>query len=457
MKSSTLLTLLIVCVSAGNLIASSEATKLITSYKVDENTVRVGIDKAFADEYLKEESFFVTYDKSIRLPESPFSISTIPFLTNVITIVWKSGKIYSIPEMDEQLFHGLNMVHAFVKRIYPNTSWDGELKPEKLVDNKPTVPLVDPTKEAALLFSGGVDSTSAAFELQKKGVKLLFITMRGQGDSMLNEERTELWKAQSGNSSNFAAKHGHEITQLASNYHRVLAHDKLAQLSPEVTNWRVDAVEDLGMFGMTAPILFSRGIQRCYMASSREWGYPYISIGNPLTDFFMRFGAVRLVCWQFGYSRADKIAYIIKRVEEDGLEPPTLHVCYRGVFPSCTLLECRKCLPTAFMLYCLGADPRKFGYKATGEELITLMKKYLTQEQPHITLWQLMKLREMLKKKEPSEELLWFFDADLTAHVSTSYITGKPNLSWSDLKDLAPEELVIPGVKKLVLVKQESK
>ncbi len=66
----------------GTAAASSEAAKLITSYKVDKDTVTVGIDKEFAEEYLKEESFFATYDEEVTLTKLPYSIVTIPFITN---------------------------------------------------------------------------------------------------------------------------------------------------------------------------------------------------------------------------------------------------------------------------------------------------------------------------------------------------------------------------------------
>ncbi len=47
-------------------------------------------------------------------------------------------------------------------------------------------------------------------------------------------------------------------------------------------------------------------------------------------------------------------------------------------------------------------------------------------------------------------------EVGLAAHVQKSYIIGKPSLTWDDLKDLAPEELEIPDVKKVVLVEEEN-
>ena len=429
----------------------SQAVSLIDSFKVDGSSVHIDINKDFAQRYLKESHFFVTYDNSVNLAKVPYSIATIPFITNVIAIVWISGKRYTIPKMDRRLCAALGKIREIFKRLYPRTSWNGELVPESCVTDEPITEPVDPAKIAALLFSGGIDSTSSAYELQAKNLKLLLIMMRGQGASILTDD--DRWNKQSTLGVEFAKEYGHDIAFLTSNYHRFLNHRYLASLSPEVNDWRVDAIEDVGMFGMTAPLLFSKGIQLLYMASSRDWSYPLISVGNPLVDSLMSCGNdIRLECSQFNFSRADKIAYIISQVR-GGLKPPLIHVCYRGKFPGCTSVECRKCIPTALAFFALGEDPRTFGFEVSDEELVECAKEFLTKTQPHMTLWQLKKLQEMLREKKSSDEKLsWFLETDLGAHVNKGYITGKPSLTWEDLRDLAPETLEIPNVKIMMLV-----
>lgn len=453
MKYSSFLTLIATLqfLLFSSLIVSSESLELIDSYRADEDTIYIDINQHLVDSYLQEKTFFATYDERVNVADLPFSITTVPLITNVITMIWFSGKTYTILEMDEELEKALNKIREVVRRLYPNTSWNGELKPTKLVKNEPIVPPVDQTKEAALLFSGGADSTSAALELQQKGLKLLLVMMRGQA-AHISTDGDELWDAQSGNMVEFARRHGHRTAFLTSNYHRFLDREKLGNLTPEIDDWRTGAIEDVGMFGMVVPILFSTGVQFCNMASSRVWEYPFIAIGNPLIDRLMSVGpGIRLHCSQFDLSRADKLEYIIKRVKEDGLQPPLVYVCL-GVFPSCTLMDCRKCLPTAFTLFALSVDPREFGFTVTGNELIDLLKEYLKRKQPYISLWMLMRLRDKLRERDPENEqkFPWFFNADLAAHVREDY-TGRLSLSWRDLKDLAPEDLEIPDVDPIAL------
>ena len=465
MKYTTLLTSLVAIhiLTLSTLTYSSkvvvQAIPLIESIEVDvkenETTVHIDINKEFADKYLNEASFYATYH-DVDLSEVPESILTVPFLTNIFAIVLFSGKKYTIPEMDARLYDSFGKISKVFRRLYPNTKWDGELVTQELVKNDPIDKPLDPTEVAALLFSGGIDSTSAAYELQAQKLKLLLIMMRGQGAHILKDD--DLWNKQSTLSKNFAKEHEHDISFLTSNYHSILNLPYLASLSPEVNDWRVDAIEDMGMWGNTAPLLYLYGIGRLYMASSRDWSYPYISIGNPLADRLMGFGNdIELRCSQFNFSRIDKIEHIISQVKS-GLKPPLIHVCYRGQFPSCAPddqhnLECRKCMPTALGFLALGADPRDFGFDVTDEELIEIAKKYLAKTQPHITLWQLLQLQEKLKEQDSSnEKFAWFLEADLAAYVDKDYIAGKPDVSWDDLRDLAPEDLEIPYIKKKVLI-----
>ena len=93
---------------------------------------------------------------------------------NVISIVWFSGKMYYIDAMDKELFHSLSVIKQVFKRFYPNTSWEGELVPRRLVKNKPVAELIPEAAERhALMFSNGLDSTCAAFLHEEKSLLLI--------------------------------------------------------------------------------------------------------------------------------------------------------------------------------------------------------------------------------------------------------------------------------------------
>ena len=45
---------------------------------------------------------------------------------NVVSIVWISGEIYYVDEMDAELFDSLKRVKKVFEIMYPKTSWHGE-------------------------------------------------------------------------------------------------------------------------------------------------------------------------------------------------------------------------------------------------------------------------------------------------------------------------------------------
>ena len=86
----------------------------------------------------------------------PPTIVDVPLITYVIAIIWISGKEYTIDEMDEDLYTSLIKVKEFFKRYFCNTSWDGELKPKRLVKNTP--PKIG--SRPAMLYTAGLNSTT---------------------------------------------------------------------------------------------------------------------------------------------------------------------------------------------------------------------------------------------------------------------------------------------------------
>ena len=169
---------------------------------VQKNKLNIIPHKGFKTRYLKG-NFFAEYETDVDLEQFDYSIQAMPFIMNVISIVWISGNIYYIDEMDTELYHSLERVKRVFKKMYPRTLWEGELRVRKLVEH----PLLFNTKEkerTALLFSGGIDSTSTAFAHLDK--KQLLITAWGHWDLPLNEQ--SLWQKRTKKISDFAHELG---------------------------------------------------------------------------------------------------------------------------------------------------------------------------------------------------------------------------------------------------------
>lgn len=163
---------------------------LIVGESISKNRLEVQINEVFKAHYLTSDFFADYEDEDVDLTKLDRSLVLMPFLCNVVTIVWISGKKYAIDSLDEDLYHSFQTIKKVFQRLYPKTSWDGEIVPRKIVKNYAPATLKDSKKEIALLYSAGLDSTASSFNHLDK--KQLLITACGQWDIPLKDP--ELWK-----------------------------------------------------------------------------------------------------------------------------------------------------------------------------------------------------------------------------------------------------------------------
>ncbi len=261
-------------------------TDLIASVTVSKHRVDVVPNAAFKQAYLIDD-FFVEYANDIDLTKLDYSIVTMPFLMHVIAIVWISGEKYYIDSMDENLYRSLVTVREVFKKMYPRTSWSGQLIPRKLV---PNTSLVTQKDAIALPFSTGLDSSYSSLKHLDK--KQLLITEWGRFDTPLDD--LDLWNVLNQRIASFAEKFGHERTIIRSNYRDILNCQRLDNISPDIDSWSDCTLEGLARAGLVAPILLTKGCSALYVASTFTWDFPYSYAANPFVDNNILFADVRI-------------------------------------------------------------------------------------------------------------------------------------------------------------------
>ncbi len=421
-------------------VAFPRAINLVKNVLVTKNSIKVEVADGFKNDYLVDD-FFVSYAQDIDLSSLDSSLLIIPFIMNVYSIILISGKNYYIDSLDIDLYYSLVKVKQILQRLYPKTKWEGNLIPGRLVKNMPRVPLKDPNKEFALLFSGGLDSTTSA--LSSIDSKILLITLRGHWNIPLDDGG--IWERQKKATQSLAKHYGHSSTFVSSNFSEFLNWDFLESLSPEIETWRFDTAEGIGLFGLVVPLLYLKGYSVLRIASSYTWTYPWPSSANPLIDNNILFANnFRFDHDQFDLSRADKIELIIDLVKKGLIERPQLKICDGRQSEHCYDDDCSKCVPTSLMLLALGEDPHLYGFTLDIDEMINRAKSYL--ERPHLysTMWELQDLRNKMKKRGYDSKFNWFMEADLTASIAPC--KERHLVNWQEFKDLAPAGLVIPDV-----------
>ena len=328
---------------------------LIRTIRVEKNRLSIEVHREFRKKYLKD-NFFAEYERDINLERFDYSILSMPLILNVISIVWISGDVYYVDEMDSELYESLARIKEVFRIMYPKTSWNGELRARKLVAHN-FVPSHDTKERTALLFSGGIDSTSSVFGHLDK--KQLLITAWGHWDLPLYEHA--LWNARKGKTIEFARQFGNQTAFIKSNYSSFLQWEYLNTITPEIPKWRLGAVEGLGWAGLTAPILLTKGYPVLRIASSHTWLYPYPSAASPYVDNNIFFCGLHVVHDQYELTRVAKIEYIARIIREKNLKKPFLKICSYEKKNDKNCLLCRKCLSTIMGFFAIGEDPRKYG------------------------------------------------------------------------------------------------
>jgi hypothetical protein len=412
---------------------------LIVETKIERNRLEVKINHAFKAAYLKSD-FFAEYDEDIDLGALDQSITLMPFLLNVITIVWISGRTYAIDSMDEDLFYALKTIKKVFQRMYPKTTWDGDLVPKKLVKNY-AFNQKDPSYHSALLFSGGLDSTASSFYHFDK--KQLLITAWGQWDVPL--EKADLWAKRKKTFIAFAEKYGHSNAFIKSNFSAFLNWEVLNNVSPEFETWREDANEGLGMAGLAAPILVTKGYGELFIASSFTWDYRFPSAGNPFVDDNIRFAQnYRVKHDMFDFKRVEKLAYIADMVRQHKIAHPFLKVCNRQQFSNCCDI-CTKCLQTIMGLIAVGEDPHNYGFAISEQDALEKTKLFFKQKVCYWIRWNFMDIQKYIKKQIAEGKKVSPVAREFSKiQINQGQPRHKIKVDWKNFKDLAPADLAIP-------------
>lgn len=426
---------------------TTACTDLIERIQVRKNRLDVIINKEFKKNYLRED-FFIEYDEDIDLEKLDYSIVIMPFIMNVISLVWISGEDYYVESMDQEVYDSLERIKQVFKVFYPKTSWTGRLIPKKLVTNKGPVES-EMSSMTALLFSGGLDSTSSSLAHRNK--QQLLITSWGQ--SGLPLDHPEFWYKIKNRIVAFAERYGHKNAFIKSNYYYFLNLKKLKQLSPEIVTWRIDTIEDIGWAGLTAPILVTHGIRVLRIASSdclASSSYP--SAANPYIDGNIRFAGITIKHDQFELSRFQKVLCIAYLRKHHLIGKQELIICQKrgGIINCCS---CEKCLLTIISLMAAGENPKEYGFTHFGADVEKNTRTLLQEGKLSASgIWQFVDIQKKLPQVESQRyDLEWFTGLDFSHIRPYDAKKGTSTVDWPLLQKMFPDIKVHKNKNSLTL------
>lgn len=357
---------------------------LIDQLIIQDNTLKVIPSQLFKSSYLRDD-FFVYYDiHDVDLKTLPQSILIMPFLMNVLPIVWLSGLEWEVDELDEDLFYSLGQIKALFKYIYPNAPLSGKLSIKKLIKN-----VIEDSGDYSFMmpFSGGLDSvaTSLTYKNQKQ---LLVLVREHQG--FVDDVQ---WIAAEKNVHAFARDQKHDCAFVISNYQRCIKHMREFSATPGLSR---GTSHGLGWLGILAPLAVAKRCNRIKIASSITWNYPHQKILCPMIDDTLRCASIRVMHDGFDFSRVDKMEQVAPALVSTSSW--SIYVCQKSTNGK-NCCACEKCLRTIAALLALNrVDLYRYGFDLSQNAAEASIEKLISYWATHAP-WRLESLQKKIRDK----------------------------------------------------------
>lgn len=298
--------------------------------------------------------FFAEYSGNVELDlrNLDYSIVTLPFIMNVIAIVWITDKTYYIDSMDEEIYNSFATIQKVFQAFYRSKKWSGQLIPRKLVKNN----LNNPQENTvATLFSHGLDAVYTAMHNHDK--KQILVTVCG---SDIGLHQDTMWENVQKQCREFAQLHGHSNVFVRSNFNIFRNFKYLVTLTPEVNgNWFAWTSQGLGYTSLAAPVAYQHGCPQVLIASTRTSSNPIPYGTHPLIDNNINFAGIQVEHDGPEADRLDKIRKIAQLTKDYNLPKPMLRVCWGNDLAGGNCNECEKCFRTIVELLVEGQNPHE--------------------------------------------------------------------------------------------------
>lgn len=328
----------------------------ITRIEIENNLLKVyyKVDEELRPYFSFEKEYFLA-EYSVSIEEVPESIAVIPFITNVLPIIWITDSLLEVPELDQTFYHSIpNFKQGYID-MSPMLSFKGEIKVEKLIDNT-----YQATGGNAAFFSGGVDAfTTLIAHIEEKPT---LITLFGS-DVKLNDTIgiQNVYNHVEKTVNDFQLPPAQYIK---TNFRSFINESKLSELvKASKDGWWHGYQHGIGIIGHAAPIAYLFKFHTIYIASTFTVRDKVICASDPTIDSKVQFGNSFVFHDQYEHNRQEKLQIITHycNINHQKVEP---HVCWisSGGKNCC---KCEKCIRTIYGLLAEGVSPKDYGFNYT--------------------------------------------------------------------------------------------
>lgn len=294
--------------------------------------------------------FWTEYSESIE--HVPNSIAIIPFVVNVLPIVWLTDAVLEVEEIDKVFYESINQFKQGYIDMYPMMKFGGSIETKCLVENNK-----EHTEKVAAFFSGGVDAFASLIAHADESPILL--TLWGS-DIKLDDQLG--WNNVRSHLDETASLFGIEKICIKTNFRTFINEGGLNRLVVQSGDaWWHGFQHGIGLIGHAAPIAFILKLKTVYIASSYTKDDDVTCASSPSIDNNVRFGCCNVIHDQYEYRRQEKVTHIcdyVKRTHKNIL----LRVCWQSS-GGANCCNCEKCYRTIFALMAEGESPSQYGFE----------------------------------------------------------------------------------------------
>ncbi|EOU1946152.1 peptidase, partial [Clostridium perfringens] len=337
----------------------------------------------------------------------------IPFIANILPLIWVVNGILWVEEVDENYYRSLFRIRSAYQDMYQNCDLKGNIITARIVKNEYNI-----VRESALLFSGGLDAMTTSIRISDKNPLLINIYGWHKDNIIYNE----VFESDFKNISEFAIRNNFERTFIQSNFATIVNSEYFNKIYTKKLNdsWWHGLQHGISFIGHAIPIAYKFKIKDIYIASSFSiGGKRYSCSSDPAVDIETKYASGSVVHDGFELKRQDKVALVVKKQKEINSIYP-LRVCS---FNDKNCCKCEKCFRTILGLIAEGIDKeglKLFGFyiekdlKVHFEEIMKNSIQFWGVERELLVHWPNIKKRIFENEDNISEKefIDWFLNYD---------------------------------------------
>lgn len=335
---------------------------IITGGKIE---YKYELSGAISNYFNEDHPLVIEYSENME--EVPQGVAVIPFLTNVLPIVWLSNARILIEEVDQRFFNSIDEFKKGYEQMYPDVKFQGELIAKQVIDyGRPS------SGRTAAFFSGGVDSTATL--LNRLDDKPDLITIWGAD---VSHGDVQGWQQVKKEVQVFAVKFGLKALFIKSAFRVFINEVALDRDFARIlgAGWWFGVQHGIGLIGHAAPYTYLHNLKTVFIPASFSnnncEGLKCASV--PWIDDQVRFVGSSVLHEGFAYNRQDKIRQICQYCRQTN-EQILLRVCWESRGGS-NCSHCEKCARSIMGIIAEHGDPQQFGFEINSKTLKNIKKQ----------------------------------------------------------------------------------